>query len=49
MRIIFEGGEVLDLKNVNKVIAEDEHEAAILTVAVGEKLGFIKKEDIKNE
>jgi len=49
MRIIFEGGEILDLKNINKVITEDEHEAAILTVAVGEQLGFIKKEDVKNE
>lgn len=34
MRIIFEGGEVLDLKNINKIIIDTDDEEVIMTKSI---------------
>ena len=34
MRIIFEGGEVLDLKNINKVIIDTDEEEVMLNKSI---------------
>lgn len=38
MRIIFEGGEVLDLKNINKIIIESREEKEVIINAQLDKL-----------
>ncbi len=38
MRIIFEGGEVLDLNNINKIIIESQEEKEIIINAQLDKL-----------
>lgn len=38
MRIIFEGGEVLDLRNINKIIIESQEEKEVIINAQLDKL-----------
>lgn len=38
MRIIFEGGEVLDLKNINKIVIESQEEKEVIINAQLDKL-----------
>jgi len=45
MRIIFDGGEVLDLKNINKIIIESQEEKEIIINAQLDKLRSEMKED----
>ena len=41
MRIIFEGGEVLDLKNINKIIIESQEEKEVI---INAQLDMLKSE-----
>lgn len=38
MRIIFEGGEVLDLKNINKIVIESQEEKEVIINAQLDRL-----------
>lgn len=46
MRIIFKGGEVLDLNNIEKIILDSDEEN---TAVVGSVIKFCTKEDIKRD